>query len=83
MFAQNEKIRYDSHHDVLYIFLGEAKMGYEDEVSPGIFLRKADDTDEVIGVIIMNFQNIDRNKLMDLIPFSINTDIYNTNRLQN
>ncbi|SFA56116.1 Protein of unknown function [Parageobacillus thermantarcticus] len=68
---ENEKINYDKEHDVLYIFIGPPRMAYEDEVSPGIFLRKDDDTDEVIGAIIMGYRKIDIDHLINVIPFQI------------
>ncbi|MBA4542014.1 DUF2283 domain-containing protein [Thermoactinomyces daqus] len=48
----SETVRYDEEHDVLYIFFGSVAPGYEDEVYPGVFLRKSEETDEIIGVII-------------------------------
>jgi uncharacterized protein YuzE len=56
-WMSNEKVQYDFEHDVLYIFSGEPRAGYDDEVFPGIFLRK-DETDEVIGVTIMGYRRL-------------------------
>ncbi len=38
----SHKINYDTEHDVLYIFFGAPRFAYEDEISPGIYLRKDD-----------------------------------------
>ena len=71
MFAQREKVNYDNEHDVLYIFIGPPKIAYEDEISPGIFLRKDDDTDEVIGVIIMGYKKVNKSLLPNIIPLEL------------
>lgn len=68
---ENETINYDKEHDVLYIFLTHPRAAYEEEVSPGIFLRKDDDTDEVIGAIIMGYQKIGIDHLINVIPFQV------------
>lgn len=68
---ENEKIRYDNEHDVLYIFLGAPRLAYDDEISPGIFLRKTDDTDEVVGAVIMDYRKCDTKHLRRIIPFDI------------
>jgi uncharacterized protein YuzE len=68
---QERKIKYDADHDVLYVFLGEPHIGYEDEVSPGIFLRKSESTDEVIGVIIMNFTKKNKRMIQNILPFNM------------
>ncbi|WP_235435135.1 DUF2283 domain-containing protein [Geobacillus stearothermophilus] len=40
MFVQNlqenVKYSYDYDHDVLYIYLGEPKVSYDDEAAPGV-----------------------------------------------
>lgn len=51
--------RYDEEHDVLYLFFGEPRVAYEDEVASGVFLRRDESTDEVVGVVIMGMR--DRN----------------------
>lgn len=72
MFDQSfEKFNYDIEHDVLYVFIAPPRIAYEDEVYPGIFLRKDDDTDEVLGAIIMGYKNIDIDYLSKIIPIKI------------
>lgn len=66
--AISERIKYDSSHDILYVYCGEPKYGYDDEIHPGIFLRKDDDTDEVIGAIIMGYRKTDKEFLEKLLP---------------
>lgn len=50
------KVNYDEEHDILYIFVGEPRVGYEDEVSQGLYLRFAEETGEIIGAIIMDYK---------------------------
>lgn len=50
------KSNYDADHDVLYLFIGHPQFGYEEETYPGIYLRRTEETDEVIGAIIMDYQ---------------------------
>jgi len=68
------KVKYDAEHDVLYIFIGQPRYGYEDEVYPGIFLRKDEDSDEVIGVIIMDFTKKSKSIMRSQIPFVVDYD---------
>lgn len=57
MNDSKEHINYDQQHDILYIhFNNDPKIGYEDEISPGIFLRKDEESDKVLGVIIMGYR---------------------------
>lgn len=78
MFVRSqEKINYDNEHDVLYIFITPPRMAYEDEVFPGIFLRKDDDTDEVIGAIITDYKSFKTDHLSNIIPFNVNFDVIN------
>jgi uncharacterized protein YuzE len=83
MFVQaNKKINYDNDHDILYIFIGPPKIAYEDEVYPGIFLRKDDDTDEVIGAVITGYKKLDVNDLLKSIPFQIDFEDINQDFIQ-
>ncbi|HFJ9435819.1 TPA: DUF2283 domain-containing protein [Bacillus cereus] len=78
MFVQkNKKVSYDTEHDVLYIFFGDPRIAYEDEVSPGVFLRKDDDTDEVIGAIIMDYQRNSQKRMANILPFKIDFEEIN------
>lgn len=72
MFDQSyKKFNYDFEHDVLYVFISPPRFAYEDEVYPGIFLRKDDDTDEVLGAIIMGYKKVDIDHLSKIIPIKI------------
>ena len=68
------KIYYDEEGDYLTIFVGDSKPNYGEEVSSGITIFKDEETDEIIGIGILNF----RKKAKDLdeielnLPFKIN-----------
>lgn len=79
---RDEKISYDMEHDVLYIFFGEPRVAYDDEVSPGIFIRKDDCTDEVIGAVILNYRRLNKNHLASVLPFKIDFERINQNLVQ-
>lgn len=63
-----EHINYDQQHDILYIhFNDDPKIGYEDEISPGIFLRKDEESDKVLGIIILGYRKrMEGGKMMNL-----------------
>ncbi len=68
------RIYYDEEGDYLTIFIGDSKPNYGEEISEDITLFKDEETDEVIGVGILNFR--ERAKfLKDIelkLPFKIN-----------
>ena len=78
MNAPKEHINYDKQHDILYIHFNYPKIGYEDEISPGIFLRKDEETDEILGVIIMGYKKKDTANLKRIVPLSIDYNKINT-----
>ena len=51
-YKDKVKINYDNYHNILYLFFGEPQDGYEDEISPGIFIRRSDKDGKIIGAII-------------------------------
>ncbi len=67
-------IYYDEEGDYLEIFTKTGKPSYGEEVSSGITVFKDEETDEIIGVGILNFKK-KANKLdiMELnLPFEVN-----------
>ena len=50
------RIYYDDKGDYLTIFVGESRPNYGEEISSGITVFKEEETDEVIGVGILNFR---------------------------
>ena len=51
-----DKAKYDKPHDVLHVFLGSCGMSFSEENYPGVFVKRCEDTDEVVGLTIMDFQ---------------------------
>ena len=67
------RIYYDEKGDYLEIFIGGPKANYGENISEGVTVFKDEETDEIIGVGILNF----RKKAKDLkdielkLPFKI------------
>ena len=81
MSGHKNAINYDNKYDILYIFTATPRIAYEDEIEPGIFLRKDDTTDEIVGATISGYKNMDKSLLDDLIPFVIDHKYINENYL--
>ena len=67
-------IYYDEEGDYLEIFIKKGTLNYGEDVSPGITIFRDEETDEVIGIGVLNFRKKARN-LKDLelnLPFEIN-----------
>ena len=73
MSKGNMRIYYDEEGDYLEIFIGGPKPNYGEDISAGVTVFKDEETDEIIGVGILNF----REKAKDLkdielkLPFKI------------
>lgn len=65
------KINYDKAHDVLYIFVGPPKLATDEEILPNVYLRRAEDNNQPIGLIVMDFKNVDFEGIRDIIPFDL------------
>ncbi len=50
------EINYDEIADVLYISFGKPSPGLAEEISEGDFVRKNSDTNEIVGITILDFQ---------------------------
>lgn len=81
MQDHKKSFNYDSEYDILYIFTTPPRIAYEDEIEPGVFLRKDDNSDEIIGATISGYKNLDKRLLDDIIPFFIDHDYINRNVL--
>jgi len=68
------RIYYDEEGDYLTIFVGESKPNYGEDVAKGVTLFKDNETDEIIGIGILDFK--ERTKtLKDVelkLPFKVN-----------
>ena len=67
-------IYYDEEGDYLEIFTKTGKPSYGEKISSGITLFKDEETDEIIGIGILNFKKkTNEPNLMELnLPFEIN-----------
>ncbi|WP_416828210.1 DUF2283 domain-containing protein [Ectobacillus polymachus] len=75
--VNNSKFTYDHIHDVLYVYFGDPRISYDDEVAPGIFIRFADADDTITGFIIMDYKKRNIPYLSRMIP--INFDYHQIN----
>ena len=66
-------IYYDEEGDYLDIFVGEPKSNYGEEVTEGITVFKDEETNEIIGVGILNFKK--RAKKLQEIKLDLPIDI--------
>jgi uncharacterized protein YuzE len=53
---RNLKILYDEISDVLYISFGEPRPGIASEVKEGDLVRTDPETDEIVGITIIDFK---------------------------
>lgn len=68
------RIYYDEEGDYLTIFIGDSKPNYGEDMSDGVTIFKNQETDEVIGIGILNFKNKTK-ALKDIrlnLPFEVN-----------
>ncbi len=67
-------IHYDEEGDFLEIFTKTGRPNYGEDISSGITVFKDEETDEIIGVGILNFKEKAKNlDEIDLdLPFEIN-----------
>lgn len=49
------RIDYDTNSDVLYLSYGEPREAISDEITDGVLVRRDFETDEVVGVTILDF----------------------------
>jgi len=70
-------IYYDEEGDFLEITLGKSKEGYAEEIDEGVFIRKDEETNEVLGIGILNFKKKSHNlKNISLsLPININFNV--------
>jgi len=64
-----DKAKYDERHDVLHVFLGKCNSfdAYAEEEYPGIFIKKCEDTEEIVGLTILDYQKR-KGELSELLP---------------
>ncbi len=68
------RIYYDEEGDYLTIFIGDSKPNYGEEIAEDITLFKDEETNEIIGIGILNFRERAKS-LKDIelnLPFKVN-----------
>ena len=48
--------KYDERHDVLHVFLGSRANAFTEEDFPGVYIDRNDDTDEIVGLTLMDYK---------------------------
>lgn len=56
MESKTYNIYYDEESDFLEVFFGEPSESYAEEVEPGVFVRKDDNTNEVKSIGILSYK---------------------------
>ena len=67
------RVYYDEEGDCLEIFIGDAMPNYGEDIAPGVTVFKDEETDEIMGVGILNFRKKTKS-LKDIelkLPFKI------------
>lgn len=54
--VKNKFLDYDSENDVLYLYFEKVQEAISREVGDGIFLRLDPNTDQVVGVTVLNIR---------------------------
>lgn len=67
MIKKLTNINYDQTGDVLYIVFGENAPSYSDELADCVFARYNLETDELVGITIINFSQMAKSDLINLI----------------
>ena len=68
------RIYYDEEGDYLTIFIGDSKPNYGEDISEDITLFKDQETNEILGIGILNFRERAKS-LKDIelkLPFKVN-----------
>ena len=67
-------IYYDEEGDYLEIFINTRRKSYGEDISSGITIFKDEETDEIIGIGILNFKKKtnELNQIELNLPFEIN-----------
>lgn len=61
------KINHDQKGDVLYIVFGENRPSYAEDIGEGVYARYDMETDELVGITILDFSKRSKGELFDLI----------------
>ena len=65
------RIHYDEEGDYLDMFVGEPRPNYGEELTEGITIFRDENTNEVVGVGIINFKKQSQNLKNIELPFDV------------
>lgn len=61
--------KYDQTHDVLHVYFPPTAPSYDDEVYPGIVIRKSMHDERITGITILGLQKFSMDLLRVILPF--------------
>lgn len=67
--VSSKMTKYDNRHDVLHVFLGNCLSGdvSAEEEYPGVYIKRCDDTDDVVGITILDYSK-KKSRLSSILP---------------
>jgi len=66
---QNNQAKYDARHDVLHVYLYPSRLSFDDELFPGIVVRRdIDDEDVITGLTILDYSKRNPQTLESMLP---------------
>jgi len=71
------RIYYDEEADYLTIFVAESGPNHGEDISSGVTLFRSNETNEVVGIGILNFKEKSSklNEIEIFLPFKINFEL--------
>lgn len=64
-----QKAKYDEKHDVLHLFFSRVMPGDDEEIYPGVFVRRSETDERISGVVIFDYSKRSKRLLEELLPF--------------
>ncbi len=65
------RIAYDKAADVLYLSIGEPQAGIDEEVHNGVYVRLHPETNQPIGLMVIDFEQRFSRPLAQAIPINL------------
>lgn len=66
---------YSPTYDTLNLYIGKARSFSAEENDKGIYIIRDDDTDEIIGIEIIDFSKRNRSHIIDKLPKTLPLEI--------
>jgi hypothetical protein len=64
-----QKAKYDEKHDVLHLFFSPVVPGDDEEIYPGVFVRRSEIDERISGIVILDYSKRSKKLLEELLPF--------------